>query len=124
MEIFFSLLALGGAIYAGLKRNEYGFWATVAVQTLPTFRVSLVSLKAYQRPLSLKLTVGAFLAGLIGLNAYLGVRHGGWLGETVTALVKEWFPDATAVKDRTPPPPPPKNVNAPPVAMRCRHARS
>ncbi|HEU4339783.1 MAG TPA: hypothetical protein VFS19_06920 [Planctomycetota bacterium] len=116
VEIFFALGALGLAIYAGLKRSEHWFWAGILAQTLPTFRISLVSLKAYQRPMSLKVSVGACLAGLIGLNIYLGIAHSAWVGDTSVALVKEWFPDAVAPKPATPPPPPaPKGPAVPAV---------
>src|SRR5688572_25947697 len=71
VEIFFALAGLAAAIYGGLKRNEYWFWAAVIVQTLPSIRISLVSLKAYQRPKSLKMSVGACLAALFGLNIFL-----------------------------------------------------
>jgi hypothetical protein len=114
-EIFFALGALALAIYAGLKRSEHWFWLAVVVQTLPTFRISLVSLKAFQRPMSLKVSVGLCLAALLGVNVYLGIRHSQWLGENSVALVKEWFPDATAVKDRPTPPPAPPAPKAPPA---------
>lgn len=106
VEIFFALGALGITIYAGLKRSEYWFWGGILAQTLPTFRISLVSLKAYQRPMSLKASVGTCLAALIGLNIWLGIAHSTWLGDTSVALVKEWFPDTVAPKNAAPPPPP------------------
>ena len=106
-EIIFALGALAAAIYGGLKRSELWFWSAVIVQTLPTLRISLVSLKAYERPKSLKITVGVCLAGLLGLNVLLGIRHSQWVGENSVALVKEWFPEATASKDHMAPPPPP-----------------
>jgi hypothetical protein len=130
-ELFFGLATLCVTVYAGLKRSEHLFWLAVVVQTIPSIRISLVSLKAYQRPKSLKITVGLVLAALFGLNVYLGVKHSHWLGETSVTLVKEWFPEATAPTVRTPegqptvkpkvpvPPPPPPPVIDPagPIAV-------
>jgi hypothetical protein len=76
-----------------------------------------------------KVTVGLLLAALFGLNVFLGYRHSEWLSKTSPALVKEWFPEATAPKDRTetgekpkpptgPPSPPPVFVDpAAPIAL-------
>jgi len=127
-EIVVSLGALAAAIYGGLKRSEYWFWSAVIVQTIPTLRISLVSLKAYERPKSLKITVGICLAALLGLNVVLGVRHSAWLGEHSVALVKEWFPEATAAKDHTAPPkappaPPTSNPKPPPPPLTVDQAK-
>ena len=129
-ELLFALGALVTAIYAGMKRNEHWFWLAVVMQSIPSIRISLVSLKAYQRPKPLKIAVGLALAALFGLNILLGVRHSDWLGRTSVALVKEWFPEATAPVARAPdgkpadkpkvaPPPPPPVVVDPsaPVAI-------
>lgn len=122
VELIFALGALVVAIYGGLKRNEYWLWLAVVVQTIPSIRISLVSLKAYERPKSLKISVGIALAALFGVNIVLGVRHSDWLGKTSVALVKEWFPEATAPVDRapvvkTPPGPKPPAPPAPPPAV-------
>ena len=125
-ELLFALGALGAAVYAGWKRSDHWFWGAALVQTIPCIRISLVSLKAYQRPKSLKVSVGIALALVFGLNIFLGIRHSHWLGETSVALVKEWFPEATSPTVRTPvappvapkPPPPPPVVDpAGPVAL-------
>jgi hypothetical protein len=120
VEIFFAACALGAAVLGGLK-SDYWFWAAAFIHLIPSVRVSLVSLKAYQRPKNLKIAVGIGLAALFGLNVFLGYRHSEWLGRTSTALVKEWFPEATAPKDRTEtaskpkPPPPATPVNVDPA---------
>ena len=126
VEIFFAAGALATAILGGLKVDpavrERWFWLTAVVLMIPSIRVSLVSLKAYQRPKSLKITVGIALAALFGLNVWLGIRHSAWLGDTSFALVKQWFPEATSptksepkpppeiAKPKPPPPPPPVKV--------------
>jgi hypothetical protein len=108
VEIFFALGTLATVIMGGVKESggvkgsPHWFWLAVIIQTIPSIRISLVSLKAYQRPMSLKITVGIALAALFGVNIFLGIRHSHWLGETSVALVKEWFPEATSDKPRTP----------------------
>lgn len=125
-EILFALGALAAAILGGLKGydagakgNPYWFWLAVVVQSIPCIRISLVSLKAFQRPPPLKVAVGIGLAALFGLNLYLGVKHSEWLGKTSVALVKEWFPEATAPVARNsegkPEDAKPKNPAPPPL---------
>ena len=119
-EIFFALGALVTAILggvkesAGVKGNPYWFWCAVLVQTIPSIRISLVSLKAYQRPKSLKISVGIVLAALFAVNVLLGIRHSDWLGKNSVALVKEWFPEATSAAPPAPVKKDPKPV-APPA---------
>ena len=115
IEHLFALGALGMAVNAGLKRSEHWMWGAILILIIPSVRISLVTLKAYQRPLKLKVTIGICLAALFGLNIFLGIRHSHWLGETSVALVKTWFPDATAPVQRTPPPGgPPAGPKPPP----------
>src|SRR6185503_16032468 len=92
--------------------HERLLWGSLLLMSIPAIRISLVTLKAYQRPLNLKIAVGVLRAALFGLNILLGVRFSGWAGETSVALVKGWFPDATA--SGPPPAPGPAPVVHPP----------
>jgi hypothetical protein len=128
-EIFLALGSLAAAILWGLKPGEKWYWVAALMPAIPSIRISLVSLRAYQRPKSLKIAVGLCLAALFGINIWIGYQHSEWLGSTSVALVKEWFPETTAPRDpsqkeapkdgapKAPPPPTPVKVDpAAPVA--------
>jgi hypothetical protein len=128
VEILFAAGALATAIFGGLKPDpavrERWFWLAAIVHMIPSIRVSLVSLKAYQRPKPLKVAVGIALAALFGLNVFLGIRHSSWLGDTSFALVRQWFPEATSATKTVPKPPPdiakpkpPPPAPTPPVSL-------
>jgi hypothetical protein len=129
--------AVGGSKCNDSEMHQRLLWGALLLMSVPAIRISLVTLKAYQRPLGLKLAVGVLLAALFGLNIFLGVRFSHWAGETSVTLVKGWFPDATASgppaapgpaptshhppgspQQPPPPPPPPPPVNpGAPVAI-------
>jgi hypothetical protein len=121
------LTALGGARHtADANAAALLLWAAVLLETVPAIRISLVTLRAFQRPVRLKLSVGALLAAIFGINIVLGVQNSTWVAETSVDLVKKWFPEATAAPPPPPPvpgsggpPPPPPGVTDPtgPVAI-------
>jgi len=104
--------AIGGSKCNDSPMHERLLWGSLLLMSIPAIRISLVTLKAYQRPLNLKIAVGVLLAAIFGLNIFLGVRFSGWAAETSVTLVKGWFPDATA--SGPPPAPGPAPVAHPP----------
>ncbi|HTF58137.1 MAG TPA: hypothetical protein VK661_12970 [Planctomycetota bacterium] len=104
--------AIGGSQARDSLMHQRLLWAALLLLSVPAIRISLVTLKAYQRPLNLKIAVGVLLAALFGLNIFLGVHFSSWAAETSVTLVKGWFPDATA--SGPPPAPGPVPVSHPP----------